>query len=101
MGLLLAPRRIWSAARRSAVTQGPRKAAGHWDTAVAGPSALRAALHGLLRAEAAEAMGIGAAGVFYDAVNVYDNRSFGKLVERAVGLGYPAVPLAMAARQGA
>ena len=42
------------------------------------------ALHRLLKAEAAEAMGISTAGVYEDAENLYDHTGFDELVDRAL-----------------
>ncbi|CAK0894219.1 unnamed protein product [Prorocentrum cordatum] len=69
---------------------------GFWDTAVAGSSALSVAMHRLMRAEAAVQMGFHAAGIFYDAVNFYDNIDLDQLIEEASDLNYPLLPLAMA-----
>ncbi|CAK0812485.1 unnamed protein product, partial [Prorocentrum cordatum] len=96
IGLMPMPHRIWSAARRPIVATWSKAAAGFWDTAVAGSSALRVALHRLTRAKAATEMGFHAAGVFYDAVNFYDNIGLGQLIEKASDLQYPLLPLAMA-----
>ena len=95
MGFMPLPCRIWCAARRSIVATWSRTAAGFWETAAAGPSALRVALHRLMRAEAAVRMGIHAAGVCYDAANVYDNVSLDQLIERAERSRCPLRPLAI------
>ncbi|CAK0907948.1 unnamed protein product, partial [Prorocentrum cordatum] len=96
IGLMPMPYRIWSAARRPIVATWSKAAAGFWDTAVAGSSALRVAMHRLMRAEAATEMGFHAAGVFYDAANFYDNIGLDQLIEKASALQYPLLPLAMA-----
>ncbi|CAK0817626.1 unnamed protein product, partial [Prorocentrum cordatum] len=96
IGLMPMPYRIWSAARRPIVATWSKVAAGFWDTAVAGSSALRVAMHRLMRAEAATEMGFHAAGVFYDAANFYDNIGLDQLIEKASALQYPLLPLAMA-----
>ncbi|CAK0896788.1 unnamed protein product, partial [Prorocentrum cordatum] len=96
IGLMPMPYRIWSAARRPIVATWSKAAAGFWDTAVAGSSALRVAMHRLMRAEAATEMGFHAAGVFYDAANFYDNIGLDRLIEKATALQYPLLPLAMA-----
>ncbi|CAK0897893.1 unnamed protein product, partial [Prorocentrum cordatum] len=98
IGLMPMPYRIWSAARRPIVATWSKAAAGFWDTAVAGSSALRVAMHRLMRAEAATEMGFHAAGVFYDAANFYDNIGLDQLIEKASALQYPLLPLAMAAQ---
>ncbi|CAK0905284.1 unnamed protein product, partial [Prorocentrum cordatum] len=96
IGLMPMPYRTWSAARRPIVATWSKAAAGFWDTAVAGSSALRVAMHRLMRAEAATEMGFHAAGVFYDAANFYDNIGLDQLIEKASALQYPLLPLAMA-----
>ncbi|CAK0907670.1 unnamed protein product [Prorocentrum cordatum] len=96
IGLMPMPYRIWSAARRPIVATWSKAAAGFWDTAVAGSSALRVAMHRLTRAEAATEMGFHAAGVFYDAANFYDNIGLDQLIEKASDLQCPLLPLAMA-----
>ncbi|CAK0824657.1 unnamed protein product [Prorocentrum cordatum] len=96
IGLMPMPYRIWSAARRPIVATWSKAAAGFWATAVAGSSALRVAMHRLMRAEAAREMGFHAAGVFYDAANFYDNIGLDQLIEKASALQYPLLPLAMA-----
>ncbi|CAK0870858.1 unnamed protein product, partial [Prorocentrum cordatum] len=96
IGLMPMPYRIWSAARRPIVATWSKAAAGFWDTAVAGSSALRVAMHRLMRAEAATEMGFHAAGMFYDAANFYDNIGLDQLIETASALQYPLLPLAMA-----
>ncbi|CAK0806248.1 unnamed protein product, partial [Prorocentrum cordatum] len=96
IGLMPMPYRIWSAARRPIVATRSKAAAGFWDTAVAGSSALRVAMHRLMRADAATEMGFHAAGVFYDAANFYDNIGLDQLIEKASALQYPLLPLAMA-----
>eukprot|EP00959_Pyramimonas_sp_CCMP1952_P213665 4470456-Pyramimonas_sp.AAC.1 len=53
VGLVSMPYRIRSAARRPIISTWSKAAAGFWDTAVAGASALRAAMRRLMRAEAA------------------------------------------------
>ncbi|CAK0880231.1 unnamed protein product [Prorocentrum cordatum] len=96
IGLMPMPYRIWSAARRPIIATWSKEAAGFWDTAVAGSSALRVAMHRLMRAEAAVQMGFHAAGIFYDAANFYDNLGLDQLIEKAGDLNYPLLPLAMA-----
>ncbi|CAK0878622.1 unnamed protein product, partial [Prorocentrum cordatum] len=96
IGLMPMPYRIWSAARRPIVATWSKAAAGFWDSAVAGSSALRVAMHRLMRAEAATEMGFHAAGVFYDAANFYDNIGLDQLIEKASALQYPLLSLAMA-----
>ncbi|CAK0889290.1 unnamed protein product [Prorocentrum cordatum] len=96
IGLMPMPCRIWSAARRPIVATWSKAAAGFWDTAVAGSSALRVATHRLMRAEAATEMGFHAAGVFYDAANFYDDIGLDQLIGKASALQCPLLPLAMA-----
>ncbi|CAK0799380.1 unnamed protein product, partial [Prorocentrum cordatum] len=96
IGLMPMPYRIWSAARRPIVATWSKAAAGFWDTAVAGSSALRVAMHRLMRAEAATEMGFHAAGVFDDAANFYDNIGLDQLIEKASAFQCPLLPLAMA-----
>ncbi|CAK0892842.1 unnamed protein product, partial [Prorocentrum cordatum] len=98
IGLMPMPYRIWSAARGPIIATWSKEAAGFWDTAVVGSSALRVAMHRLMRAEAAVQMGSHAAGIFYDAANFYDNIGLDQLIEKASDLNYPLLPLAMAAQ---
>ncbi|CAK0797341.1 unnamed protein product, partial [Prorocentrum cordatum] len=98
IGLMPMPYRIWSAARRPIIATWSKEAAGFWDTAVAGSSALRVATHRLMRAEAAVQMGFHAAGTFYDAANFFDDIGLDQLIEKASDLNYPLLPLAMAAQ---
>ncbi|CAK0793133.1 unnamed protein product, partial [Prorocentrum cordatum] len=70
-------------------------AAGFWDTTVAGSSALGVAVQRRLRAGAAVQMGLHAAGIYYDAANLYDNIGLGQLIDKAGDMNCPMLRLIM------
>ena len=67
----------------------------HWDTAVAGSSALQAAIGRMAVDEVARHMGLEVATMFWDFTKYYDHIRACSLMRRAVRLGYPAKLLQM------
>jgi hypothetical protein len=70
-------------------------AAGHWDTAIRGSSALRAAVWRSLLIEAYTLQGLHTCTVLWDLEAFYETIHLSKLVPRCVALGYPEWHLAM------
>eukprot|EP00959_Pyramimonas_sp_CCMP1952_P158746 3320447-Pyramimonas_sp.AAC.1 len=81
----------WSQARSFIPYQWSDNLEAHWDTAVIGSSALRAAIVRSLMDEAAVTLGFHAATVFLDLAKFYDSMSFVVLLDAAMGVHFPLV----------
>ncbi|CAK0817692.1 unnamed protein product, partial [Prorocentrum cordatum] len=67
----------------------------HWDTAIKGSSALRAALYRATLDETAQGMGIHHASLYADIAKFFDSLDLAWLIERAVDLGFSPTVLAL------
>jgi hypothetical protein len=81
--------RLWCKLRRPEVLEWETGAAGFWDKAVAGSSALQAALHRKLRHEVASELGACTGGVYWDMAKFYDTLKPDIVMERAMAMGFP------------
>ena len=78
--------RLWCKLRRPVVAEWEVQTAGFWDKAVAGSSALQAALQRELRHEVGNELGICTGGVYWDIAKFYDTLSPSVVMQRAVWL---------------
>ena len=81
--------RLWARVRKWPVAEWEDGFVGHWDTAVRGSSALRAAVARAFAAEYAVALGATAATVYWDIEKFYDSVALDLLIPEAVRFGYP------------
>jgi hypothetical protein len=81
--------RLWCKLRRPQVLEWETGAAGFWDKAVAGSSALQAALQRELRHEVASELGACTGGVYWDMAKFYDTLRPDIVMERAIAMGFP------------
>jgi len=80
---------LWGKARRADVQAWDVQRAGHWDNAIAGSSALHAALRRRLLDEVALAHDEATATLLWDQEKFYDTLSWDLLVRFAIDLDYP------------
>ena len=80
---------IWSGIRSPGVKTWDAERAGHWDDAVRGSSALRAALKRRILDECAVLHGKCTAGIYWDVEKFYDNIDIVKLATLAQTYEYP------------
>jgi len=87
--------RVWIRIRRPRITEWEAGHAHHWDTAVAGNSALRVALRRSLRRECAIADGKFLVGAFWDGEAFYDSLSVRDILVLGQEVNYPIHDLVM------
>ena len=88
--------RLWCKLRKPLIEEWEGKAAGFWDRAIAGSSALQAALARELRHEIAHHVGACTGGVYFDMAKFYDTLQPDIVLEKAAGLGFPPLVLRLA-----
>jgi hypothetical protein len=89
--------RIWGVARRDQVSRWSAGKARHWDRAVAGSSALRAAILRQTRLEIASSQSFAWGQILWDVEKLYDHIQMAQVVEVALsdGVEYPLIPLVL------
>ncbi len=87
--------RVWERLRKSTVSSWSRAKAAHWDRAVAGSSALRAALARQTSMEIHSALGFSVAQTLLDVEKFYDYVPWSTVVNTAYAVGYPLVVLTL------
>ncbi len=87
--------RCWSRPRGGRVATWSAKKAGHWDRAIAGSSALRAALVRQMGLEVATTLKISWIQVLYDIEKFYDHVDWSTVVSPAYATDYPLVELVL------
>jgi hypothetical protein len=88
--------RLWCKLRKPLVEEWEGKACGFWDRAIAGSSALQAALARELRHEIAHHVGACTGGVYFDMAKFYDSLQVDIVLEKAASLGFPPLVLYLA-----
>jgi hypothetical protein len=88
--------RLWCKLRKPLVVEWESKSVGFWDRAIAGSSALQAALVRELRHEIANQVGACTGGVYFDMAKFYDSLQTDIVLEKAAGLGFPPMVLYLA-----
>ena len=85
--------RLWTKCRKSDIQAWDSKHRGHWDAAVAGSSALRAAVLTIFRDELESYDEQTILRILWDMEKFYDTIDIVKLIKRAKQMGYPFVLL--------
>ena len=88
--------RLWARTRKDVFTDWTHRCAGAWDTAVAGSSALQAAMQRAIEDETDRTLGLCTGGIFWDLEKFYDDISVVLLCKRVAECGYPSVALSLA-----
>eukprot|EP00959_Pyramimonas_sp_CCMP1952_P067612 1411356-Pyramimonas_sp.AAC.1 len=95
LGLLPTTVRIWSRMRSGVVDSWTQQLEDHWDTALRGSSALRAAPLRATLDETGQAMGIARAELFADMEQFYDSLDLGWLINAGIRLESPPTVMAL------